>query len=124
MHGRKTSSRQSNFMKQEVRLSFFLFSLLFLRGRLWGAHVILEFVIEAIYFPANRQLMLFSLLAADLERSTAMFGRLADTNAMAQILYGLALRCVFRSNSQSFFPFSEQPGCEERTIVENDLPSS
>lgn len=36
--------------------------------------------------------MLFSILSADLERSTAMFGRLADTNAMAQILYGLALR--------------------------------
>lgn len=30
--------------------------------------------------------------SGDLVRSTAMFGRLADTNAMAQILYGLALR--------------------------------
>ncbi|KAI4161474.1 MAG: hypothetical protein LQ342_004877 [Letrouitia transgressa] len=30
--------------------------------------------------------------AQDLERSTALFGRLAETNAMAQILYGLALR--------------------------------
>ena len=32
----------------------------------------------------------------DLERSTAMFGRLAENNgnAMAQILYGLALRFV------------------------------
>jgi len=30
--------------------------------------------------------------AGDLVQSTAMFGRLADTNAMAQILYGLALR--------------------------------
>jgi len=32
----------------------------------------------------------------DLERSTAMFGRLAENNgdAMAQILYGLALRLV------------------------------
>lgn len=30
--------------------------------------------------------------AGDLERSTAMFGRLAEDNAMAQILYGLALR--------------------------------
>lgn len=28
----------------------------------------------------------------DLQRSTAMFGRLAESNAMAQILYGLALR--------------------------------
>ncbi|KAL8795591.1 MAG: hypothetical protein Q9195_002012 [Heterodermia aff. obscurata] len=32
--------------------------------------------------------------AGDLEQSTAMFGRLADSNAMAQILYGLALRFV------------------------------
>lgn len=32
--------------------------------------------------------------ASDLERSTAMFGRLAENNAMAQILYGLALRFV------------------------------
>lgn len=30
----------------------------------------------------------------DLEESTAMFGRLAESNAMAQILYGLALRFV------------------------------
>ena len=30
--------------------------------------------------------------AGDLEHSTAMFGRLADGNAMAQIMYGLALR--------------------------------
>lgn len=30
--------------------------------------------------------------AGELSQSTAMFGRLADTNAMAQILYGLALR--------------------------------
>ena len=30
----------------------------------------------------------------DLESSTAMFGRLAETNAMAQIMYGLALRFV------------------------------
>ena len=30
--------------------------------------------------------------AGDLDNSTAMFGRLADGNAMAQILYGLALR--------------------------------
>ena len=30
--------------------------------------------------------------AGDLQRSTAMFGRLADSNAMAQIMYGLALR--------------------------------
>lgn len=79
-------------MRQEVSLSSFLFSLFFLRGRLWGAHVMLEYGNEAIYSPANRQLMLFSILSADLERSTAMFGRLADTNAMAQILYGLALR--------------------------------
>lgn len=31
----------------------------------------------------------------DLENSTAMFGRLAESNAMAQIMYGLALRSVF-----------------------------
>ncbi|KAI4136829.1 MAG: hypothetical protein LQ341_005422 [Variospora aurantia] len=30
--------------------------------------------------------------AKDLENSTAMFGRLAESNAMAQIMYGLALR--------------------------------
>ncbi|KAI4177977.1 MAG: hypothetical protein LQ343_000061 [Gyalolechia ehrenbergii] len=30
--------------------------------------------------------------AGDLENSTAMFGRLAESNAMAQIMYGLALR--------------------------------
>lgn len=30
----------------------------------------------------------------DLKRSTEMFGRLAKSNAMAQILYGLALRSV------------------------------
>ncbi|KAL8890850.1 MAG: hypothetical protein Q9215_002076 [Flavoplaca cf. flavocitrina] len=30
--------------------------------------------------------------AGDLEASTAMFGRLAESNAMAQIMYGLALR--------------------------------
>ncbi|KAL8756691.1 MAG: hypothetical protein Q9184_004415 [Pyrenodesmia sp. 2 TL-2023] len=30
--------------------------------------------------------------AGDLESSTAMFGRLAESNAMAQIMYGLALR--------------------------------
>ncbi|KAL8693132.1 MAG: hypothetical protein Q9218_001984 [Villophora microphyllina] len=30
--------------------------------------------------------------AGDLEKSTAMFGRLAESNAMAQIMYGLALR--------------------------------
>ncbi|KAL8952952.1 MAG: hypothetical protein Q9222_001171 [Ikaeria aurantiellina] len=30
--------------------------------------------------------------AQDLERSTAIFGRLAESNAMAQIMYGLALR--------------------------------
>ncbi|KAL8905707.1 MAG: hypothetical protein Q9207_002463 [Kuettlingeria erythrocarpa] len=32
--------------------------------------------------------------AGDLENSTAMFGRLAESNAMAQIMYGLALRSV------------------------------
>jgi hypothetical protein len=35
-------------------------------------------------------------IAIDLERSTAMFGRLADphgaNNALSQVLYGLALR--------------------------------
>lgn len=35
-----------------------------------------------------------SIAFSDLERSTAMFGRLADSNAMAQIMYGLALRSV------------------------------
>jgi hypothetical protein len=34
------------------------------------------------------------MAASELERSTAMFGRLADSNAMAQIMYGLALRSV------------------------------
>jgi len=37
--------------------------------------------------------------ASDLERSTAMFGRLAENNAMAQILYGLALRFVAQLRS-------------------------
>ena len=42
----------------------------------------------------------FDTQISDLERSTAMFGRLAENNgnAMAQILYGLALRfarCLF-----------------------------
>lgn len=112
-------------MKQEVRLSFFFFffnlSLFsFLRGlgdsvgRGGGAaHVILEYLDKRgnLSFPANRQLMLFSIISADLERSTAIFGRLADTNAMAQILYGLALRCVFfQSISLSpFLSFSETP---------------
>lgn len=104
-------------MKQEVCLSFFPFSLFFLRGRLWGAHVILEYINEAIYFPANRQLILFSILFADLERSTAMFGRLADTNAMAQILYGLALRCVFNL-SLNLFPSRNSPVVKKRTAVE------
>lgn len=34
----------------------------------------------------------FLATETDLEQSTAMFGRLAESNAMAQILYGLALR--------------------------------
>ena len=37
-----------------------------------------------------------SLMGADLEASTALFGRLAEpggaNNALAQVLYGLALR--------------------------------
>lgn len=113
MHAWQENIQQAIKLHEAGGMSIlFLFSLLFVRGRIWGAHVILEFIYEAIYFPANRQLMLFSILSADLERSTAIFGRLADTNAMAQILYGLALRCVFNL-SVNLFPFSEQPGCEE-----------
>lgn len=99
----------------------FIPSLFFLRGRVWSTHVMLEYINDASYFPANRQLMLFSILFADLERSTAMFGRLADTNAMAQILYGLALRCVINP-SLNLFPSRNTPVVKKRTAVERIIP--
>ena len=42
----------------------------------------------------SKRLLILLMAGSDLERSTAMFGRLADGNAMAQIMYGLALRSV------------------------------
>lgn len=52
-----------------------------------SATAIAETILESIVTDRIHKL-------ADLERSTAMFGRLAESNgnAMAQILYGLALR--------------------------------
>lgn len=58
-----------------------------------------------------------------------MFGRLADSNAMAQILYGLALRFVTLPNSHCrkeilclHDPFQTWLGHDPKPIIGTDLP--
>lgn len=50
---------------------------------------------------------MISCAGPDLEESTAMFGRLAESNAMAQILYGLALRFVPANSLGSRSPMNQ-----------------
>lgn len=77
---RKPFKKQSGFMKPEVR-------------RTVGFRV--------RFGVLEKQTRLTTFRNADLEQSTAMFGRLAEDNAMAQILYGLALRFVLPDPKQS-----------------------
>ena len=77
---RRTSKKRSGCMSQEVRL---------------------QPTASHISAPIKEAANLDSWPSSDLERSTAMFGRLADSNAMAQIMYGLALRSVSASSLRS-----------------------